>query len=127
MKRHFPVIDKELGTDIGSKLNYSRSMEEYHTHITVPAMGLKSTKEYWITMGNFHRELMKNIDVPVLSLLAEDDPLIPPIVADRAVESITQSDGAILIQTKRGGHSGFFEGSTGQCYADRVGLDFLDA
>ncbi|KNC74442.1 hypothetical protein SARC_13009 [Sphaeroforma arctica JP610] len=127
MKPHFELMGKHLGTDLGKVLIGSRSMEAYHNAITIQAMGISSTVEYWLMMGQFHRQLMRSINVPVLSLLADDDPLIPPKVSAGAVESITQSDGAILVQTKRGGHAGFFEYSTGECYADRVALDFLNA
>eukprot|EP01134_Creolimax_fragrantissima_P001839 CFRG1839T1 len=127
LQKNLDVINTHLGVDVRAMLKYSRTMQDYHKTVTVPAMGLETVDDYWKMMGSFHKRYMKSIKTPVLSILAEDDPLIPSQVASGAIEAITQSEGVILLQTKRGGHAGFFEGATGECYADRVALEFLGA
>lgn len=63
----------------------------------------------------------RQVDIPTLALVARDDPLCPPEVWKKAVESASKSPGIMVAITEYGGHCGFFEGICGSSWLDRVG------
>jgi len=72
-------------------------------------------------------EAIGGINVPFLSLMADDDPLAPPA---HWVESLATAKGShhvVLLQTKRGGHCGWFSGLRGKSWLDQRVVEFLEA
>lgn len=68
----------------------------------------------------------KGITVPLLIVNSADD--IITRIANVREDLVLSTSGAVLLQTKRGGHVAFCEGCVGQgSYLMRVSLDFLEA
>jgi abhydrolase domain-containing protein 1/3 len=71
--------------------------------------------------------LFVDIQIPLLFLSAEDDPVVNLESMPITVPDVNPN--VIVVLTKRGGHLGFLEGwwPTGQNWSDRVLSHFLSA
>ncbi|XP_077991419.1 monoacylglycerol lipase ABHD2-like [Glandiceps talaboti] len=72
-----------------------------------------------------------NIQIPLMVLNAEDDPLIPLKAYDIPKKHAQTVNNSIFVTTKHGGHLGYFEGgvvfSNTVTWLDRVIIEYLDA
>lgn len=67
---------------------------------------------------------LRRIQVPVLFIHSNDDPIVPEAAVPYEFFGIT--DWCILLTTEQGGHCGFFEGGlTPSSWADKQAVDFL--
>ena len=69
----------------------------------------------------------RGVDIPLLSLMADDDPLIPAKVWEATRTAAIKSKHIILLETKRGGHCGWFAGIRGKSWLDQRVVEFLTA
>eukprot|EP00118_Oscarella_pearsei_P003378 m.14072 g.14072 ORF g.14072 m.14072 type:complete len:407 (+) comp25480_c0_seq1:254-1474(+) len=73
----------------------------------------------------------KITEIPLLLVNAADDPLIPECLVNVAKEYAMSHSNALFIQTKHGGHLGFFEGGfllpNTVSWIDRLAMEFIQA
>lgn len=132
MQSHLPVLSAHMSCDLAETFKRGPwTLESYHENVTrryVPGGAVpESVPAYFRRMGDYHTRMLAAVERPVLCLMAEDDPLVPPEVAARAVQAATCAPGPIILQTQRGGHCGWFEGMAGNSWADDMAMAFLKA
>lgn len=117
----FPGAPVDLAGALGA-----RTLLEIDDAVTAPLHGFRSATEYYAvcsSLGMLHR-----VRTPALCVAAEDDPLLPCGVIERA--RALSAPALEWLVTPRGGHLGFIEGRTpfhARCWADRIVLDWLAA
>lgn len=62
----------------------------------------------WCSSSNY----IGNINIPMLLINAEDDPLVPDYVFETPRSHAERSDQVLFVTTKHGGHLGYFESSS---------------
>lgn len=111
LRRHYDML---LGKEVQEKYNIdpelvlvSTTLYELDEAYGRRRAGFESVEEY-------HRKhsccfCMDKITLPVFLLNATDDPLVPPSLVEIGIEYAKTHPNSILVETRHGGHLGFFE------------------
>ncbi|KAK2191668.1 hypothetical protein NP493_48g04004 [Ridgeia piscesae] len=78
--------------------------------------GFSSVYKYYEWASSVH--YMHNIEIPMMILNTEDDPIVPKELLDPAYKIASSRRDVIFAKTQHGGHLGFFEG--GLVYPDTI-------
>eukprot|EP00953_Heterococcus_sp_UTEX-ZZ885_P018675 10437-Heterococcus_DN1.PRE.1 len=89
---------------------------EFHRVFTVPFSGDASVDDYIARVERMHAEALTSVNVPVLALLAEDDPLCPPESWVTSLKAAASNPNIIVARTRNGGHCGWFCGLGGESW-----------
>lgn len=131
MYHKLPMLSANLSSDLHAVLRQgSKTLNTWHDNVTrhyIEGEVVPDTDAYFRHVGNYHARMLAAVERPALCFMAEDDPLIPSEVAERAIRAAQCAPGPILLQTQRGGHCGWFEGMSGNSWADDMALAFLKA
>ncbi|MDX2153576.1 MAG: alpha/beta fold hydrolase [Bryobacteraceae bacterium] len=100
-----------------------RSVYEFDDRFTAPHFGFGSAARYYATQSS--QNFLGDIRVPTLLVQAQDDPLIPFAVYERA--EIRQNPAIQLLAPSHGGHVGFISRRTPRFWVDLVIADWLSA
>eukprot|EP01138_Halocafeteria_seosinensis_P000838 gb/GECG01000860.1/.p1 GENE.gb/GECG01000860.1/~~gb/GECG01000860.1/.p1 ORF type:complete len:674 (+),score=55.57 gb/GECG01000860.1/:1-2022(+) len=84
------------------------------------------------TEGHYQRTAanhLEKVEVPLLALAAEDDPLLPPSFHHAWERAAANNKHIVFAKTKRGGHCAWHEGlyPAGPSYAETFSVNFLAA
>ncbi|CAM9763747.1 unnamed protein product [Discosporangium mesarthrocarpum] len=104
-----------------------RDCVAFHEMFTLPFTGDKGVAEYYSRIDRMAAECLPKVTVPLLALLARDDPLSSPMSWERALASIMESASVVVAITERGGHCGWFQDFTSTSWLDKVAGEFLSA
>lgn len=98
-------------TDIDTKyynlLLNSQSMEEWHTYQWYFTKKSNNEEEYYRIFDPIH--VLQYIQIPILYINSEDDLVFDKKLISQYRNIIHKSDNTLLVQTKHGGHLGFYD------------------
>ncbi|MBU6467985.1 MAG: alpha/beta fold hydrolase [Betaproteobacteria bacterium] len=83
----------------------AKSMFEFDEHCMAPLHGFKGAEDYW--QQSSAGPLLKNIALPTLIIMSEDDPFIPSYLIPNPNELSHSTE---ILVTSQGGHVGFVNG-----------------
>lgn len=111
LRRHYDML---LGKEVQEKYNIdpelvlaSTTLYELDEAYSRRRAGFKSVEEYH--RKHSCRYCMDKITLPMFLLNATDDPLVPPPLVEIGIEYAKTHPNSILVETRHGGHLGFFE------------------
>ncbi|XP_070546964.1 monoacylglycerol lipase ABHD2-like [Ptychodera flava] len=111
------------------KVFEATSLVHIDEHFTRKMAGYNSLEEFFCTCSS--KFYIPNIEIPLMILNAEDDPLIPNAVFDIPKKHVETVNNSIFVVTKHGGHLGFFEGGVVRpnpvTWLDRMVVEYVDA
>jgi len=124
LSSHLPTLLPE--EDERQRFLQASNHMEYHERMTIKFTGHKDVSEYKKDMQALAEEALRNVSTPLLSLMAEDDPLCPANTACvRAMRIASRNPHILTVVTKYGGHCGWFWGAKGESWADEVCESFF--
>ena len=126
MQTHVPILETVLGSNLTARLSKLVRIRDYHDLVTrhfsaPPSSGID---DFLRRMGQYHLSNIPSVTSPLLCIMAEDDPLCPPEAVQVAKAESLRSHGVFLLETRRGGHCGWFEGVAGRSWADAMAIQF---
>ncbi|XP_076807832.1 monoacylglycerol lipase ABHD2-like [Clavelina lepadiformis] len=101
--------DEKVRSYDENKVKFATSMYEIEDGLLRHFGGFSSRDAYMGECGC--ADVIDNIDIPILLLNSEDDPLVVPDVHDVPMKYCRKKDNALFLTTKHGGHLGFYQGS----------------
>ncbi|XP_076438565.1 monoacylglycerol lipase ABHD2-like [Babylonia areolata] len=111
IKHHSQVLFAEevrrnFGFDL-SKVFSATTLEDLDKHFSCKLQGYTDVVEYYErhSCSNY----IANIDIPLVLLNSEDDPIVPTQLFRHARSYAESHDQALFVTTKHGGHLGYFE------------------
>jgi len=99
----------------------------WHQLVTTSYTGFEKVQDYYCSVRDMVQESLPRIKVPVLCLLAEDDPVTPPVTFRKFLAVGDDTSKLVFSVTKRGGHCGWFCGLLGYSWCDEAAAEFLHA
>lgn len=121
-------VRNKFGLDL-NKIFSVTTLEDLDHNFTCKMQGYQDVGDYYerCSCSNF----MSNIDIPLIMLNAEDDPIVPESLLKFAKQYAESHDHSALITTKHGGHLGYFENGYIQpdvtSWLDRFACQVIDA
>jgi len=94
-----PLAQQQLGSKL--PIRRPKTLWDFDQQVTAPLGGFPSAECYYQRFST--RDQVRNITLPTLVIIAQDDPLIPFATAQQVVWSAS----AKVVITPRGGHLGF--------------------
>ncbi|KAL8600338.1 hypothetical protein ACOMHN_060954 [Nucella lapillus] len=111
IKHHSEVLFSEevrqtFGLDL-SKVFSATTLEDLDQHFSCKLQGYTDVVDYYEhhSCSNY----LSSIDVPLVLLNSEDDPIVPTQLLRHARNYTETHDHAVFVTTKHGGHLGYFE------------------
>eukprot|EP00658_Telonema_sp_P-2_P040189 TRINITY_DN2874_c0_g1_i1.p1 TRINITY_DN2874_c0_g1~~TRINITY_DN2874_c0_g1_i1.p1 ORF type:complete len:496 (+),score=110.70 TRINITY_DN2874_c0_g1_i1:186-1673(+) len=126
LQNDLPWIASAIGSD-EINLGGEDGIRAYHDQVTNKFMKQENTEQLIDYMTEHALENAKKVTAPLLCFMADDDPLCPLGSYDRMLNACRESPGIVVVQTKRGGHCGWFHGLTGKSWLDSQVVNFLAA
>jgi len=133
--RYFSSIYKEAIINSGQNSGFSEevieqaiksnSLREIDELIMKSVWGFTSLEEYYSKIGCI--EEVKNVQIPLLILHANDDPLVPTHVVPK--EAIKQNKYIVYAETQKGGHVAWLSGllpTRGLSWQDQTSLSCIE-
>ncbi|MEM7160461.1 MAG: alpha/beta fold hydrolase [Myxococcota bacterium] len=122
IRRHQSVWAGVRGVEYCSR---ARTMSEYH-HRQYVLSGHEDKADYYRHSNPM--EVADGIEVPLLVINAEDDPVCARDNVYAEMDRMQQRPRLTLALTKRGGHCGFFDGTWARrSWSDRLWVEYLRA
>jgi len=115
------ILAKTVDMD---KVMQAKSLITIEQELYCTLYGYSSMDEYW--KHNNPVRNPTNISIPVLAISSLDDPICTKECIQYSLFS-DKMNHSILVTTEQGGHCGFLEGWRFDHWADKIGLDYLDA
>ncbi|KAK7096211.1 uro-adherence factor A-like isoform X2 [Littorina saxatilis] len=111
IKHHSDILFSEearrrFGFDL-KKIFSATTLEDLDLHFTCKLQGVQNVVDYYETASCSN--YISNINIPLVLLNSEDDPIVPLPLLKYARDYTESHDQAALVTTKHGGHLGFFE------------------
>lgn len=104
-----------------NKILSSKNFKQFDNSYTAKANSFKNADDYWTKSSS--EQFIKDIRKPVLLITAKDDPFLTDSCFP--FNDAKQSSSFYLLQTKYGGHVGFYQGFKSNSWLENKILDFL--
>eukprot|EP01119_Soliformovum_irregulare_P001514 TRINITY_DN11214_c0_g1_i1.p1 TRINITY_DN11214_c0_g1~~TRINITY_DN11214_c0_g1_i1.p1 ORF type:complete len:387 (+),score=79.52 TRINITY_DN11214_c0_g1_i1:169-1161(+) len=103
LKRHLLHFEQNLEKAIHLPTVFKTAcLREFDKHFTAPLLGYKDVEDYYKAMSCAPH--LKHISIPFLMVNASDDPLIPTLHHEPAIQAARAKSGIYFCRTKYGGH-----------------------